>query len=116
VFTATGRLRANVTYSAARNCVFRRLAADSANLEVWRAGYKIVAFVHDQLVVEVPADDRAVERARTIERLMVGGMQEVLPGMRVRVDLVVTRYLNRKDRDPRYDLSAAAVTVLPAGA
>src|SRR5439155_11028604 len=75
VFTATGRLRANATYTAARNCVFQGLAADGAILgmwRVWRAGYKVVAFGHDQLVVEIPADDRVLERARTIERLMVG--------------------------------------------
>jgi DNA polymerase I-like protein with 3'-5' exonuclease and polymerase domains len=119
VFTATGRLRANATYSAARNCVFQGLAADGAILgmwRVWRAGYKVVAFVHDQLVVEVPADDQVVEHARAIERLMVEGMHEVLPTMQIKVDVAFTRSLNKKDRDPQYDMAASGVSVRPIAA
>jgi hypothetical protein len=109
VFTLTGRLRANATFCSSRNCIFQGPAADGAILalwRVWRAGYRLVDFVHDQLVVESPADDHVPERARDIERLMKEGMAEVIPGMRVKVETVVTRSLNKKDLDPRYHLEA----------
>jgi hypothetical protein len=61
VFTSTGRLRAGATFCSARNRVFQGLAADGAIYGlwlVWRAGHKIVNFIHDQLVIEAPADYR----------------------------------------------------------
>ena len=105
VFTVTGRLRANCTFCSARNNLFQGPAADGAILalwKVWRAGYRLVDFVHDQLVVESPADDKVWERARHLEELMKRGMGVVVPGMLVNVETVVTRSLNKTDLDPRY--------------
>jgi hypothetical protein len=103
VFTVTGRLRANTTFCSSRNTLFQGPAADGAVLalwNVWRAGYRLVDFVHDQLVVESPADDRVAERVAHVERLMVEGMGTVVPGMRVKVETVVTRSLNKRDLAP----------------
>jgi hypothetical protein len=86
--------------------VFQGAAADGAILalwNVWRAGYKIVAFVHDQLVVESPADDKVKDRVADVERLMKEGMAQVVPGMLVKVETVLTASLNKTDLDPRYD-------------
>jgi hypothetical protein len=106
VFTLTGRLRARATFGSSRNTIFQGAAADGALLGlwlVWRAGYRVVSFVHDQLVVESPADERVKDRAADIERLMKEGMAQVVPGMLVKVETVVTRSLDKSDRDPRYD-------------
>jgi hypothetical protein len=106
VFTVTGRLRANATFCSSRNNIFQGTAADGALLGlwlVWRAGYRIVSFVHDQLVVESPADDRVKERVEDIERLMRQGMHQVVPGMLVKVETAVTCSLNKNDLDPHYD-------------
>jgi hypothetical protein len=100
VFTVTGRLRANATFCSSRNCVFQGPAADGALLGlwlVWRAGYRIVDFVHDQVVVESPADENVQARAADVSRLMREGMLMVVPGMRVGVETVVTRSLNKKE-------------------
>lgn len=105
VFTWTGRLRANATFCSARNCIFQGLAADGAIMAlwyVWRAGYRIVDFVHDQIVVEAPADNWVLARAQHIEHLMKQGMLTVVPGMLVKVETVVSRSLNKADLDPRY--------------
>jgi hypothetical protein len=75
---------------------------------VWRRGYKLVDFVHDQFVVESPADDRVPDRVAEIEALMKQGMLMVVPGMNVNVETVVTRSLNKKDLDPRYDPTTKA--------
>src|SRR5262249_29420587 len=59
VFTITGRLRARATYSARRNTVFQGAASDGAKLalhRLWRAGFTIVAFIHDEVVIEVDAN------------------------------------------------------------
>jgi hypothetical protein len=104
VFTLTGRLRANTTFCSARNCLFQGVAADGALLGlwlVWRKGYTLVDFVHDQLVVETPADDQVWERAREVEELMKQGMLMVVPGMNVKVETVISRWLNKKELDPR---------------
>jgi hypothetical protein len=105
VFTVTGRLRANTTFCSSRNTVFQGAAADGAILalwNVWRAGHKVVDFVHDQLVVECPADGRVKDRVADVERLMKEGMALVVPGMLVKVETVVTASLNKTDLDPRY--------------
>lgn len=105
VFTVTGRLRANAQFCSSRNCVFQGAAADGAILalwKVWRAGYRPVNAIHDQLVIECPADDRVLERKRNIERLMVEGMREVVPDMRVNVETVITRSLDKRELDVRF--------------
>jgi DNA polymerase I-like protein with 3'-5' exonuclease and polymerase domains len=105
VFTVTGRLRARATFCSARNCVFQGAAADGAIMGlwlVWRAGHRLVDFVHDQLVVEAPANERVPERIAEIEELMRRGMLMIAPGMNVKVETVVTRSLNKTDLDPQY--------------
>lgn len=105
VFTITGRLRANATFTASRNSTFQGPAADGAILGMWllwRAGYKLVSAIHDQVVVESPGDGRVLERKADIERLMVEGMHAIMPGMNVKVEAVVSRSLNKNELDPRY--------------
>jgi hypothetical protein len=61
MFTLTGRPRANASFSQSQNTVFQGGAADGAILglwKVWRVGYKVVDFVHDQVVVELDAGPR----------------------------------------------------------
>jgi DNA polymerase I len=114
VFTLTGRLRAGATFCSSRNCVFQGPAADGAILglwKVWRAGYRIVNFVHDQVVVEVPADVEVPHKAAAVERLMKEGMAEVLPNMLVKVETAITRSLSKLEPDPRYPAVKAAAPV-----
>jgi hypothetical protein len=93
VFTLTGRLRANTGYCARHNTVFQGLASDGAKLglwRLWRAGYRVVNFVHDQCLVEVPADADLTGAAESIRRLMIEGMREVVPDVRVDVTYAAT--------------------------
>jgi hypothetical protein len=121
VFTLTGRLRAGATFCSSRNCIFQGPAADGAILGlwlVWRAGHKIVSFVHDQVVVESPADDRISERVAEIEGLMKRGMLMVVPGMKVNVETAITRSLNKKDvvrEIPVGPGAASTPSTLPSG-
>ena len=64
---------------------------------LWRAGYRIVSFIHDQAVVEVREDDLVEEKRQEVIDLMRRGMLEVVPGMKVQVEAVVTA-LSEQDR------------------
>ncbi len=100
VITATGRLRANASYAACRNGIMQGLAADGAIYALWklsRAGYTIVNFIHDEVIIEVPEDENLSATIADIERLMIEGMQMVVPGANVRVETEVRRSFSKVD-------------------
>lgn len=84
VATLTGRLRAGVKYTEARNTPFQGLAADGAKLALWelhKRDQRIVAFIHDEILIEVP-EDRAEEAAQEAADVMCRSMEQVLfPGV-----------------------------------
>ena len=87
--TLTGRVRKKVAYGEYRNTKFQGLAADGAKLALWEilkdelaepGHYRLVAFAHDEIVVEVPDDGPESILADT-ERIvgrMVAGMSEAI--------------------------------------
>jgi DNA polymerase I-like protein with 3'-5' exonuclease and polymerase domains len=80
VATLTGRVRAGVEYCEARNTPFQGLAADGAKLALWelhRRGYRLVAFVHDEIVVEA-AEQEAGWVFEEVSAVMVAQMESVL--------------------------------------
>jgi hypothetical protein len=88
VFTLTGRLRGHANYTARHNTIFQGLAADGAKLglwKLWRAGFRIVNFIHDQVLIEVAANADLQANAETIRELMIAGMKEVIPNIRIDV-------------------------------
>jgi DNA polymerase I-like protein with 3'-5' exonuclease and polymerase domains len=100
VITATGRLRANASYAACRNGIMQGLAADGAIYALWklsRAGYTIVNFIHDEVIIEIREDENLPAKIADIERLMIAGMQEVVPGANVRVETSVSRSFSKAD-------------------
>jgi DNA polymerase I-like protein with 3'-5' exonuclease and polymerase domains len=102
VFTLTGRLRAGAGYCARHNTVFQGLAADGAKValwRLWRAGYRLVNFIHDQVLVEVPEDADLAAVAADVERMMVDSMREVVPDVAVKVDWAYRRRWSKRDED-----------------
>jgi len=101
VITATGRLRANASYCACRNGIMQGLAADGAIYALWKlsqAGYRIVNFIHDEVIIEIREDENLPAKIADIERLMITGMQEVVPGANVRVETEVRRSFSKADK------------------
>lgn len=89
VFTLTGRLRANATYTAQHNTIFQGLTSDGAKLAlwgIWRKGYRIVNFVHDEILLEIRSDHDLTAAAAEIKTIMIAGMREVIPDFRVDVE------------------------------
>ena len=92
VFTLTGRLRATRTYSARHNNIFQGLAADGAKLALWKvvAGRATGSSTSSTTSssIEVPAGSDLRWHAAEIRRLMIEGMAEVVPDVRVEVECV----------------------------
>jgi DNA polymerase I-like protein with 3'-5' exonuclease and polymerase domains len=85
VATLTGRIRGRVRYSQARNTPFQGLAADGAGLALFalvKEGIRVVAFVHDEVLVELPDEGGYVSEARVrrVEEVMCREMGRVLVG------------------------------------
>lgn len=81
VATPTGRIRGAVTFTAARNTPFSGLAADGAKLAMWQlllASYRVVAFVHDEFVIELPVDSDHTAQAKHIEHICCQAMQQLV--------------------------------------
>lgn len=92
--TLTGRVRAACSYTQARNAPFQGLAADGAKLAMFdleRAGYAIVAFVHDEIVLEIAERSDYSDVVHDVSIRMVNAMRVVCPDVRVEVEPVVSR-------------------------
>jgi hypothetical protein len=94
VYTLTGRLRAGASYTERHNTPFQGLAADGAKIAIWRlwrAGFRIVNFVHDEMLVEIPEGVNYALYGEIVRKIMIDAMREVTPDVRVEVEYVVTR-------------------------
>lgn len=90
--TITGRLRCGCSYTQALNTPFQGLAADGAKLalfDLMRRGYCVAAFIHDEIIIEVPADDDLDAHARELVNIMVRSMQRVCPDVSIACGPVV---------------------------
>lgn len=97
----SGRLRANCSFTEARNNIFQSIAADGAIHACWRLlrlGYDIRLFLHDEIVTQVPDDGRHEEHVKIISEVMIGEMSKVLKGLPVKVEATVSRSFSPRDR------------------
>lgn len=111
VLTLTCRLRSHATYCARHNTIFQGLAADGAKLamwKLWRNGYRIVNFIHDEFLIELPEQDDYTEQAEEIKRLMIEGMQEVVPNVCIDVEYAISRHWS-KGAEAVYDAEGRLV-------
>jgi len=92
VWTLTGRLRSDTTYCAEKNTAFQGLAADGAKIALYNlmdAGYKLVGFVHDEIITEVP-ENTAEEMRGLQEEIMINSMSLVVPDVKISVESTVS--------------------------
>ena len=101
----TGRLRGGTNYCAGCNTFFQGLAADGAKSAIWEVakecyvreesplfGCRPVAFIHDELLVEVP--EGIEERTAAADRLaevMVEAMKIYIPDVKVEAEPAAMR-------------------------
>lgn len=96
VVSPTGRVRTGVAFTAAKNTPFQALAADGAKLALWeltRAGFRIVGFVHDEILIELPDDDGFVRKevCERVKKIMCDAMEAVTPGIPIDAEYTVSR-------------------------
>ena len=95
VTTLTGRVRTGVPYTTQRNTQFQGLAADGAKIALSRlvlAGYRVVGFVHDEILVELPDKGKGYVLAAAVDKvveLVREGMAEVTYGYPVECEFTV---------------------------
>ena len=78
-------IRGRVSFSQARNTPFQGLAADGAKLALWRLvreGFRVVGFIHDEILIELPDEGGYVgkETVDRVEQIMCSEMERVLGG------------------------------------
>lgn len=80
VVTITGRLRGKVGFSQSRNTPFQGIAADGAKIALWnlfRSGFRVVAFIHDEFLIELPVDSDPTEEASRVARILCESMERL---------------------------------------
>jgi len=109
VRTLTGRVKRNCTYCSAANLEFQGPAADGAKLALWEGylrGWRMVNFIHDEILQEILASMGLEERTRfalEVERVMVDSMEKVLPRMKIKVESALMGDRWYKEAKPKHD-------------
>jgi hypothetical protein len=84
---------AATTFSARHNTMFQGLAADGARLalwKLWRAGYRLVNFIHDEILVELHQQTNLALHAAVVRQLMIDAMQQVVPDVHIDVQYSIS--------------------------
>ena len=110
----TNRYRGRCGFTQACNTLFQGLGSDVANSAGYLVskacyvdensplfGSRIVNFIHDELILEVPDDQYAHERAQELGRLMRVGAEPFLPNCPAKCEPQLMRYWS-KDAEPVY--------------
>ncbi|MCP4886224.1 MAG: hypothetical protein GY904_06375, partial [Planctomycetaceae bacterium] len=93
ISTTTGRMRGGVPFTAAKNAPFQGLAADGCKQAMWnltKAGYRLVAFIHDEFIIELSKLDYIDRAAQEIARICSESMQPFVPGIPVPCEYALT--------------------------
>jgi DNA polymerase I-like protein with 3'-5' exonuclease and polymerase domains len=83
-----------VGFTQARNTPFQGLAADGAKLGLWalvKAGYRVVAFIHDEFVIELPEGADHTREAKAIENILNHSMERVTGDIPVACEYALAR-------------------------
>lgn len=93
-----GTIRRNCVYTEATNgFALQTRTAEGAKIALWMLaremyddtlgscllGVKQVAFVHDEVILEIPEDEHMHERAYRAAHVMIDGMRQVMPDVKV---------------------------------
>lgn len=119
VLPRTGFVRGDCRYTAACNTYFQGLAARGAKEAMWRVaracyegryledpealhGCRPVAFLHDEMILEVPAHrERAHEASLALQQVMEDGMKKFVPDVPVKTEpTLMARWY--KEAEPVY--------------
>lgn len=99
----SGRIRGGLEYCSAANTYFQGRVADATKLALWRLakacyvdttsplyGCRIVLFMHDEFILEVP-EARAAECGAEQVRIVIEAVQEVIPDVPITSTVALMR-------------------------
>jgi DNA polymerase I-like protein with 3'-5' exonuclease and polymerase domains len=101
-YTATnllGRTRGRCGLCAANNYKFQSLTALATKCALWNLytkGYKMINFVHDEVIFELPEDDKLKPTIKEIEDIMVSSVANVIKGVKIKVEATVMRHWSKE--------------------
>lgn len=110
----SNRARGNVHFTAACNTLFQGLGADVAKHATWKVtqecylernsplyNSRIVAFIHDEIIVEIPLTSDVDAATRKLGVVMIAAAKEFLPDVAIRTEpLLMNRW--SKNAKPVY--------------
>ncbi len=85
VVTDTGFIRGDCSYTEFLNCPMQLKCAEGAKIALYniiKSGYKVVAFIHDQVIIEHPLEGSGCA-LRHCQEIMVDSMSQVIRGVKV---------------------------------
>jgi len=89
VVTLSGRVRGRLPFSQARSAEYLDLADDAAKLALYavvRAGYRVVAYATETILVELPEGADTAAQAEVVKNLARQGVAEGLAGIPARCE------------------------------
>eukprot|EP01094_Clydonella_sp_ATCC50884_P029954 TRINITY_DN9580_c0_g1_i1.p1 TRINITY_DN9580_c0_g1~~TRINITY_DN9580_c0_g1_i1.p1 ORF type:complete len:480 (-),score=128.94 TRINITY_DN9580_c0_g1_i1:107-1393(-) len=116
VCTVTGRVRGGVTFTQGCNTPFSGLAADGAKLAMFNLmhiGFRVIAFIHDELVVEVEEDADIDAEARLMDMVMRESMESVTRNVPIKCEYAASHVWS-KLAQPVFDKDGRLVLWEPA--
>ena len=95
VVTLTGRVRGNVEYTQQRNTPFQSLASDGAKRALWHlvlAGFRVVGFIHDEILIELPDQGDYVDHSvvKSVVKIMCDSMLEMTDNVPVKCEYTLS--------------------------
>jgi len=93
------------TYYEARNTQFQGLVTDGAKLalfELFKQGVAVVAFIHDEIIIEVSEGCDYRQQRDNLIQVMTDSMKSVIPDVTVKVECNGVMEHWHKDSELRY--------------
>lgn len=89
VIWKTGMIKSFCTYCQSKNAPFQGLVAAGAKLALYkliREGFRVVNFIHDEVIIEVPVEVEHLAVARQVEKIMSEEMTRMIPDVKIGVE------------------------------
>lgn len=85
ILTDTGLIRGNCSYTEGLNFPMQSRVSEGAKIALYsliKSGYKVVGFIHDQILVEHPLEE-AQTALEEVKKIMIDSMSMIIKGVKI---------------------------------
>ncbi len=110
-----GRRRGPCGRNEACNFMFQSLTGLATKCALWdlyKAGYKMVCWVHDEVLIEIDDNDNRDAEVRKIEQIMIEGVAKLIRHVNIKVESAMS-YRWSKEAKPVYDSNGRMIPWIP---